>query len=34
MSDNCLEAAKIENWGNEKQKLTSLLDRLYSGKFD
>ena len=30
MSENCLEATKIENWENEKQKLTSLLDRMYS----
>jgi glycosyltransferase involved in cell wall biosynthesis len=30
MSENCFEAAKIENWENEKQKLTSLLDRMYS----
>jgi hypothetical protein len=29
-----LEAAKIENWENEKQKLTSLLDRMYSWKFN
>ncbi len=30
MSENCSEAAKIENWENEKHKLTSLLDRMYS----
>lgn len=30
MKENCLKAAKIENWENEKQNLVSLLDRLYS----
>ena len=30
MSENCLGAAKIENWENERQKLTSLLDSMYS----